>query len=296
VSDFRAWVHAARPKTLPAAMAPVVVASALAWYDGVLKLSAAAWCLCFALLAQIAANFINDFLDFKSGIDTEERIGPARAVASGWITPHRMLLATAVAVVLAVACGLQLIPYTYLGWKLVWVGGLSILFCGLYSPLSRYGLGDLFVLVFFGLLPSVFTYFVQANRFSFPATILLGMMMGLLSINILIANNYRDYDTDKNVGKRTSIVIFGKKFGRIFYLCTGVAVCLFNFWLFYLKGNFLFGFIAWLFFIPHFRAWKTLVRIGKGKDLNVLLALSSGNLLLFCLLEILSFAALRWIQ
>jgi len=293
VKGFQAWLYATRPMTLAAAVAPVVVASALAWYDGVLKLSAAVWCLSFALFAQIAANFINDYLDFKGGIDTKERIGPARAVASGWITPRKMLLATVIMWVVAVVCGLQLIPYTYLGRHLVWVGCVSILFCCLYSPLSRYGFGDLFVLIFFGLLPTVFTYFVQANRFFFSATVLLGTMMGLLSINILIANNYRDYDTDKIVDKRTTIVIFGKKFGRIFYVCTGIMVALFNLWLFYLMGNFWFGFIVWIFLIPHFRAWKKLIYIDSGKGLNALLALSSKNLLLFCLLEILSFVALR---
>lgn len=288
-------MHAARPKTLPAALSPVIVASALAWYDGVLKLPAAMWCLGFALLAQIAANFINDYLDFKKGIDTKDRVGPARAVASGWIAPRKMLLASVVAWALAMLCGLQLIPYTYFSWNLWWVGGFSTLFCYLYSPLSRYGLGDLLVLIFFGLVPVMFTYFVQSGKFPL-SSILLGIMIGLLSINILIANNYRDYDTDKKACKRTSIVLFGKKFGLVFYLSTGIAACLLNVWLFYLKGNLLFGCIAWLFLIPHFRAWKTLARIGGGKELNVLLALSSKNLLWFCLLEILSFVALRLIH
>jgi 1,4-dihydroxy-2-naphthoate octaprenyltransferase len=295
IKGYRAWLSAARPKTLPAALAPVIAATALAWYDKKWKWQAALYCLGFALLAQIAANFINDYMDFKSGIDTAERLGPARAVASGWIAPRKMIAATALVWALALLCGLQLIPYTYLGWKLLWVGATSVVFCCLYSPLSHYGLGDVFVLIFFGLTPTVFTYFVQANCFSF-SSILLGTMLGFLSINILISNNYRDYYTDMTARKRTSIVLFGKAFGRVFYVSMGILACLLNLWLFYVKGNFLFGFIAWLYLIPHYRAWRTMRRIDSGKELNVLLALSSVNLLFFCLLEIISFIVLRTIN
>lgn len=284
-SAIKIWIYAARPKTLPAALASVFTATALTWHDHVFIWQPAVYCLVFALLAQIAANLINDYLDFKGGIDTKERLGPTRAVAAGWVKPKTMLLASIATIILAVLCGTLLLPYG--GPQLWWVGIACVLFCGLYSPLSRYGLGDLFVLIFFGLIPVMFTYFVQAGYFSWTS-IILGCITGILSINILISNNYRDYYTDKATGKNTSIVLLGLNFGQKFYLSTGIVACLLNLWLFGLLGHIWLGFIAWLFLPFHFKAWKTLIRIGKGRELNIILGYSSRNLLIFCLLEMIA--------
>jgi 1,4-dihydroxy-2-naphthoate octaprenyltransferase len=281
-SAFNVWLHAARPKTLPAALAPVFTASALAWHHHAFIWKAALYCLGFALLAQIAANFINDYLDFRVGVDTHERLGPTRAVAAGQVKPATMLGASIFTIILAVLCGTLLLPYG--GPQLWWVGLACVIFCGLYSPLSRFGLGDLFVLIFFGLVPVMFTYFVQAGHFSGSA-VMLGIIIGILSINILISNNYRDYYTDKATGKHTSIVLLGLNFGQKFYLFTGITACILNLWLFSLEGNILWGLAAWLFLPFHITAWKKLITIGKGRELNILLAYSSRNLLIFCLLE-----------
>ncbi|MBN2069783.1 MAG: 1,4-dihydroxy-2-naphthoate polyprenyltransferase [Opitutales bacterium] len=209
------WLHSARPKTLPAAVIPVMLGSALAAHDGVFQLFPAFVCLTFALLIQIATNFANDYCDFIKGADTAERIGPKRAVASGEISAGTMRRATVVTFALAFAVGLLLVPYGGIG--LILIGVLSVL-CGYaYTggpyPLGYNGLGDVFVFIFFGLVAVMATYFVQAGSLTWQS-FAVACVPGLLSVNLLIVNNYRDYETDRKTGKRTLIVRFGRGFGR----------------------------------------------------------------------------------
>lgn len=226
-NSLAAWVEAARPKTLPASVSPVLLASALAWQDGVFNAVPAFLCLLVALFAQIASNFANDYFDFKKGADTAERLGPERAVASGWIAPKRMLAGTFVALGLACLCGLFLLFYG--GWELIFVG-VAIALCVLaYSagpfPLAYNGLGDVCVVLFYGIIPVCFTYYVQAGGFSLLA-LLLSVAVGLLSVNILLVNNYRDYEQDKQAHKRTTVVLFGRRFALILYLLNGLIALL----------------------------------------------------------------------
>lgn len=172
-----------------------------------------------ALFAQIASNFANDYFDFKKGADREDRLGPERAVAQGWITPKAMLAGTFVMLGLACLSGLLLICFA--DWRLIWVG-LAIAICVLaYSagpfPLAYNGLGDVCVLLFYGVIPVCFTYYIQTLSFSL-LSFLLSVALGLLSVNILVVNNYRDYVQDKAARKRTTIVLFGRRFGRVFYI------------------------------------------------------------------------------
>jgi 1,4-dihydroxy-2-naphthoate polyprenyltransferase len=216
---FRPWILAARPKTLPAAAAPVILASALASCDGRFAAAPATLALGFALLIQIATNYANDYFDFVKGADTPLRQGPPRAVASGMVSPGAMRCAAIVVFALAFAEGLLLLPYG--GWPLVIVGALSVL-CGLaYTggpfPLAYNGLADLFVLVFFGGVAVCVTYFVETGTIT-PECVLVSLAPGALSVNILAVNNYRDHDTDKAAGKRTIIVRFGRKAGAAEYL------------------------------------------------------------------------------
>ncbi|GAB5562120.1 MAG: 1,4-dihydroxy-2-naphthoate polyprenyltransferase [Synoicihabitans sp.] len=209
------WTEAARPRTLPAAVAPVLVASALAANAGSFALEPAAICLAFALLIQIGTNFANDYFDFKKGADNEDRVGPRRAVAAGLISPAAMKRAMTAVFALAFLVGLSLLPYG--GWPLLLVGITSI-FCGVvYTggpyPLAYHGWGDVFVFVFFGLVAVTATYFVQAGEIT-PEAWFLGAAMGALSTNILIVNNYRDVETDRAAGKRTLVVRFGQTFAR----------------------------------------------------------------------------------
>ncbi|MDE3084339.1 MAG: 1,4-dihydroxy-2-naphthoate polyprenyltransferase [Verrucomicrobiota bacterium] len=214
-SQLKIWIAAARPRTLPAAIAPVFVGSALAWREGEFKAPAAAACLGFALLVQIGTNFANDYFDFIKGADTTERVGPRRAVASGLISPETMRMAMRLVFAAAFFVGLTLLRYG--GWPLLVVGVLSIA-CGLaYTggpwPLAYRGLGDVFVFIFFGLVAVGATFFVQAGYVSTDA-IIAGAAIGALATNILLVNNYRDAETDAKAGKRTLVVRFGKSFAR----------------------------------------------------------------------------------
>jgi 1,4-dihydroxy-2-naphthoate octaprenyltransferase len=213
--SFRVWLAATRPKTLPAAVAPVMLGTALAWHDGQWLPAAALVCLVFALLVQVATNFANDYYDFVKGADTSERVGPRRAVASGLIAPRVMWRAMVGTFIAAFGAGLLLLPYG--GWPLLVIGVASIVSGVAYTggpyPLGYHGLGDLFVFLFFGLVAVTATYFVQAGVPGLPVW-LVGAAVGLLAANILVTNNLRDADTDARAGKRTTVVRFGRGFGR----------------------------------------------------------------------------------
>lgn len=212
---------AARPRTLSAAVAPVLVGSALAWRDGAFNPSAAVLCLAFALLVQIGTNFANDYYDFLRGADTAARVGPRRAVAAGLITPPAMKRAMIAVFAAAFVVGLGL-----LAWGGVWllVIGIASILCGVaYTggpwPLAYVGLGDLFVFVFFGLVAVGGTYFVQTAKLTTDA-VLAGVPIGLLAANILVVNNYRDMETDAAANKRTLVVRFGRGAARAQFIAS----------------------------------------------------------------------------
>lgn len=219
------WVSAARPRTLPAAVAPVVVGAALAWRVGAFNGGAVAACLAFALLVQIGTNFANDYFDFIKGADTAERVGPRRAVAAGLVAPAVMRAAMIAVFAAAFFAGLSLLAYG--GWPLVVIGLASIL-CGVaYTggpyPLGYNGLGDVFVFLFFGLVAVCATVYVQTGHVTFDAWVA-ACGVGALAANILVVNNYRDVETDAKAGKRTLVVRWGRRAARWqFGLSHGVA-------------------------------------------------------------------------
>ncbi len=217
MSESRAgiWLGAARPRTLPAAVAPVLVGSALAWHEASFNAAAAGLCLAFALLVQIGTNFANDYYDFLRGADTAARVGPRRAVAAGLISPATMRGAMIAVFVAAFAVGLGLLAW---GGPWLLVIGVASILCGIaYTggpwPLAYLGLGDVFVFLFFGLVAVGGTYFVQAHRLTLDA-ILAGVSIGLLAANILVVNNYRDVETDAVANKRTLVVRLGRRAAR----------------------------------------------------------------------------------
>ena len=281
-----AWFLAARPKTLTASSIPVVVALALAWGDlsvsgGEFRWIPAICCFYFAVLAQVAANFVNDYADFKKGSDGADRKGPARVVASGWITPRAMLVATILS--LALACGFGLATLPYGGWKLIVVGLVSCVFCLLYSagplPLAYVGLGDVLVVAFFGFVAVGFTYYLQTETITLDA-VLVGLAVGFAVDNILVANNYRDRDEDRANRKYTLIALFGERFGRYFYLANGLIVVLLLAFVLWRRDDLLStgslgALLVYLAF--HWQAWRTLVKIRSGSALVKVLALSSRN-------------------
>ncbi len=285
-NNFKYWVEAARPKTLTASVSPVLLGSVLAFYDNMFNPVPAILCLLVALFAQIASNFANDYFDYKKGADGEDRLGPQRAVASGWITPKAMLTGTFITLGLSCLCGLALLLFA--GWELIFVGIIMALGVLAYSagpyPLAYNGLGDVCVLLFYGIIPVCFTYYVQTNSFSLLSFIL-SLAVGLLSINILVVNNYRDYEQDKTAGKRTTIVLFGKTFGRIFYLTNGIVALLLTVPLL-LQTTWWIEFLFAAFFALFWFTWRELYKY-DGKDLNRTLGHTARNVLLYTLLLIL---------
>jgi len=218
-SQWRIWLAASRPRTLPAAVAPVVVGTALAWQAGRMDPLAALLCLLFALLIQIGTNFANDYFDFVKGADTAARVGPPRAVAAGWVTPTTMRAAMIGVFATAFAVGLGLLPWG--GWGLLVIGvasvGCGIAYTGGPYPLGYHGWGDVFVFVFFGVVAVGTTYFVQAGTPTMTVW-LAAVAIGALATNILVVNNYRDFATDTVAGKRTLVVRFGRGFAQTQFL------------------------------------------------------------------------------
>lgn len=262
---FALWVEAARPRTLPAAVAPVMVASALAWKDGVFGGTAAGLCLGFAVLIQIGTNFANDYYDFKKGADTSDRVGPRRAVAAGLIAPEVMKRAMILVFVVAFITGLGLLPFG--GWPMLVIGVASI-FCGfVYTggpyPLAYHGWGDLFVFVFFGLVAVCATYFVQAGTVTANAW-WLGGGIGALSTNILVVNNYRDIETDRAANKRTLAVRFGRTFAEIQFAAAHVG------WLLVVAA-------LWRAESVQVWEWAILSVVGLGEGLRQLLVLRGSH-------------------
>lgn len=227
MSILRPWLEASRPKTLPAAIIPVMVGTALAAAHGSAVYGSAVVCLFFAVLVQIGTNFANDYFDFVQGADTPARVGPRRAVAVGLISPRAMLAATWLVLGAAFAVGLLLIREG--GWLLLPVGIVSIVCAIAYTggpfPLGYNGLGDVFVFIFFGLVAVGATFYVQAGHVP-PDVVSCAAAVGLLAANILVANNYRDVETDARAGKKTLVVRFGRRFAVWQYALSHVVALL----------------------------------------------------------------------
>ncbi len=212
---LRLWFLAARPRTLGAAAAPVIMGTALAAAAGGAHVLSALAALLGAMLIQIGANFANDYFDFVKGADTAARLGPTRATQAGWVTPVQMRNATALVLFAAFLVGLYLVWRG--GWPILLIGALSLLFAVLYTggpyPLGYLGLGDIFVFVFFGPVAVAGTFYVQRLEWSW-LPVWAGVAPGLFSMAILAVNNLRDVDEDRRTGKRTLAVRLGPGFAR----------------------------------------------------------------------------------
>lgn len=217
--SLRTWLLAARPKTLTAAVVPVVVGTGLALGQGL----AAAWpalaALAGAVLIQIGTNLTNDYYDFRKGADTHQRVGPTRVTQSGLISPSTVLAGGAACFAAATLVGITLVLRG--GWPFVVIGLASVLAGWAYTggpyPLGYHGLGDLFVMVFFGLVAVPGTFYAQALRLV-PAVWPAAVAIGATGTMILVVNNLRDADTDARAGKHTLVVRFGRGFGRAEYV------------------------------------------------------------------------------
>lgn len=215
---FRSWVLASRPKTLPAAASPVLVGSALAFEVGGFALGPALAALFGALFLQVGSNLANDVYDFEQGVDTASRLGPVRVTQAGLLTVEDVKHGMWLAFYLAAVIGAYLTAIA--GWPVVVIGLASIVAAIAYTggpfPFGYRGLGDLFVLLFFGFVAVCGTVWVQVGTI-LPAAWPAGLMVGCLASAILVVNNVRDHETDRIAGKRTLPVMFGRTFGVIEY-------------------------------------------------------------------------------
>ncbi len=287
--QLKIWLECFRLRTLPVSMSGVIIAIGIAKWHHQFKWLPALLCLAFALLAQIASNTANEYFDFKKGTDKPGRVGPRRGVTEGDIRPETLRNVTFGLLALASVVGCCLIPYG--GWWLLPVGIVIALAALAYStgpyPLSYHGLGELTVFIFFGLVPVNLTYYVMALRFD-PLVLLFSIAIGLLGVNVLLVNNYRDVEDDREAGKKTQTVMRGRPITAFAYLLNGYLgmAILAVFW-------FMIGYMhllpVWTLAIPvlylvmHTATWYKL-RHRDGAALNPLLGATARNMLIFTLL------------
>ena len=281
----KAWLLAARPKTLTGAAVPVMIGVALAWVDaqgyvaGAFSWTAALLCLLFAFVMQIDANFINDFFDFVGGADdAETRLGPRRACAQGWVRLDSMKKAIALTTCLACVVGLPLVYYG--GLEMILIGLLCVAFCFLYTThLSYMGLGDVLVVVFFGIVPVCITYYVQLHTCTWQVFVA-SLACGLVIDGLLLVNNFRDRDNDRAVGKMTLVVRIGDRASLAAYLGVGIVACLMGL-VFWLNGHVLAFVLPLLYLTLHFFTYLKIKRIHQGKALNLCLGETARNIFVY---------------
>ena len=291
---LKKWIEAMRLRTLPVSVAGVIAGTGCAVWHGGFRAAPAALCLLFAVLAQIASNFGNEYYDYANGIDKKGREGFRRGVTEGDITPAAMKRATFGVLAAAAITGCALLFFG--GWWLLLAGVAILLFALAYSagpyPLSHHGLGDIAVIIFFGIVPVNLTCYLQCGGWNGITTSLpASLAVGLLAANVLIANNYRDADDDEKVNKRTTVVIFGRKVMHLAYLVSGIAAVAvtipvwFCFPLYFLAAP-----LCCLGL--HIKLWHKL-KTSRGSAINPLLGKTALNLLLYSLLLTAAFIIFR---
>lgn len=282
-SALKSWVEAMRLRTLPVSVAGVIAAYGLARLFGPSRWLPALLCLLFAVLAQIASNFANEYFDYRDGLDRPGREGPRRGVTEGDITPRAMLTATFATLAVACAIGLSLIAFG--GWWLIAVGVLTALGVLAYSagpyPLSRHALGEVAVVFFFGIIPVNFTFYLQSGYFC-GSTAATSVAIGLMGANVLIVNNYRDAADDAAVGKTTLAILLGPKLTRGLYAANSLAAAALM-WYIWLSVS------LWALTVPSLylaasAAICTAMKRRSGAALTPLLGMTAVTMLLYAAL------------
>nr|WP_287801662.1 1,4-dihydroxy-2-naphthoate octaprenyltransferase [Prevotella sp.] len=294
-NSVKAWLLATRPKTLSAAAVPVMIGTAFAWRNTSEQFNwiPAILCLLFAWIMQIDSNLVNDYFDFKKGNDDETRLGPKRACSEGWITSDAMVWGILITTLLGCMTGIPLILYG--GLEMVMVGIACVVFCFLYTTLFSYhGLGDILVLLFFGIIPVCCTYYVCMplhQQIPTGEVIASSIACGLAIDALLIVNNYRDIDNDRSNGKITLAVRLGESKTRrlyesIGYIAAGIMIILVFFDL-YQTDKFIPTYAIYLIYIIlHRQSYQEMKRINKGAKLNQVLGLTARNILVFGILSV----------
>jgi 1,4-dihydroxy-2-naphthoate octaprenyltransferase len=284
-NSFRAWLLAARPKTLSGAAVPVLIGLSLAYTDAsyygddIFSWTAAILCILFALVMQIDANFVNDFFDYARGNDdSATRLGPLRACTQGWVSIETMKRAIATTTCGACVIGLPLVYYG--GLEMILIGILCVVFCFLYTThLSYIGMGDLLVLLFFGIVPVCITYYVQLHTVTFQVFVA-SVACGLVIDALLIVNNYRDRDNDRRDGKMTLVIHIGEKATEYLYLGIGIAACLMGS-VFWMNAHVLAFILPFIYLLLHVFTWLKMQHIHHGKQLNECLGETARNILIY---------------
>ena len=289
--QLKIWLECFRLRTLPVSLSGVIIAIGLAKWHHRFQWIPALLCIAFALLAQIVSNMANEYFDYLKGTDKPGRVGPRRGVTEGDIKPTTLRNATFGLLILAGVVGCCLIPYG--GWWLLPAGIVIALAALAYSagpyPLSYHGLGELMVFIFFGVVPVNLTYYVMALRFD-PLVLLFSITIGLMGVNVLLVNNYRDVEDDRIAGKKTQTVMRGRPATAFAYLLNGYTsiAILAVFWFMIVMGK---GRVLplWTLSIPvlylvmHTITWHKLKQ-RDGAALNPLLGGTARNMLIFTLL------------
>lgn len=294
-NSVKAWLLAARPKTLSAAAVPVMIGTAFAWRNTSEQFNwiPAILCLLFAWIMQIDSNLVNDYFDFKKGNDDETRLGPKRACSEGWITSDAMVWGILITTLLGCMTGIPLILYG--GLEMVMVGIACVVFCFLYTTLFSYhGLGDILVLLFFGIISVCCTYYVCMplhQQIPTGEVIASSIACGLAIDALLIVNNYRDIDNDRSNGKITLAVRLGESKTRrlyesIGYIAAGIMIILVFIDLYQIDKVIPTYAIYLIYIILHRQSYKEMKRINKGAKLNQVLGLTARNILVFGLLSV----------
>lgn len=294
-NSVKAWLLATRPKTLSAAAVPVMIGTAFAWRNTSEQFNwiPAILCLLFAWIMQIDSNLVNDYFDFKKGNDDETRLGPKRACSEGWITSDAMVWGILITTLLGCMTGIPLILYG--GLEMVMVGIACVVFCFLYTTLFSYhGLGDILVLLFFGIIPVCCTYYVCMplhQEIPTGEVIASSIACGLAIDALLIVNNYRDIDNDRSNGKITLAVRLGESKTRrlyesIGYIAAGIMIILVFFDLYQTDKLIPTYAIYLIYIILHRQSYQEMKRINKGAKLNQVLGLTARNILVFGILSV----------
>lgn len=296
-NSLQAWILASRPKTLSAAAVPVMLGTALAChYVSYANVSwtAALLCLLFAFVMQIDANFVNDYYDYLRGNDDDTRLGPKRACAEGWVSVSAMKAAIVITTLLACLIGLPLVLYG--GYKLILVGVACVAFCFLYTTtLSYIAMGDVLVLLCFGVIPVCCTFYVETAQLlgttmlsledAWVDVLLISVACGLVIDTLLIVNNFRDMENDRNAGKKTLAVMLGKQNTLILFLTVVIVAMAIHL---VLMPEFNIIAVVVIVLLRHFSNYRQLKIIGEGRELNKVLGATSKLILIYGLLSSIS--------
>lgn len=295
MKQIKIWLEAIRLRTLPVSVSGVLIAVGLAKFNGAFRLVPSLLCVAFAVLAQIVSNLANEYFDFKAGTDKKGRVGPRRGVTEGDFSPTTLKRAIVGTLVATCAVGLSMLAVVdpgegYANWLLlVGVGVMVAVMAFAYSagpyPLSYHALGEVAVMAFYGLVPVIFSYYVVAGDFH-PYAVIAGIAIGLMGVNVLLVNNYRDVDDDREAGKRTSVVVAGRTLAAFAYLLNGLlalsvlGVLWLRLWMEW----------GWWTMLPpaiymalHLTSWHRLKQ-RTGAALNPILGATARNMLIFTLL------------